>query len=293
MSPARGRKRSKTARSGQRVLRVVGPAPEACDCPACSGSELDPLALVDDLVAGGAELLETDDPLEAELFAAGFLAAGELAGEDFAEALAEGIVPAVAQQASPESLAVLLALVAVDDGPAAADAARRLLLTGVPAPTWAEELRIPATVGRCRRFADPAGRGSMLVCSFERSGRSHGFVVNVDHTDCHAAVDILLFPGEVIDEVVDSIKANARGAGVALDPEVLAPAEFRWQVDRALDARAVHDRESDEPELAAELGDEDGPGYHLLATLLRARMRELPEPPRPPAPHGEGGLPGH
>jgi hypothetical protein len=47
----------------------------------------------------------------------------------------------------------------------------------------------------------------------------------------------------------------------------------------------VHDLE-DGAEPAEDLGDEDGPGYPLLATLLRARMRTLPEPPRPPVPHG-------
>jgi hypothetical protein len=256
-----------------------------CDCPACSGEELDPLVLIDDLIAGGAELLDAEDPLEAELFAAGFLAAGNLVGEGLAEALAEDITPAVAQLATPESLAVLLALDAVSDVPALTAAAGRLTSAGVPAPPWADELGTPARVGRCLRFADPDGTASMLLCSFDRSGRSHGFIVNVDHTDCHAAADIMLFPGEMMDQVIDTVEADARNAGLTVIPEVLDPAEFRWQVERALEARAVHDREIDGPEPPAELADEDGPGYHLLAELLRARMRALPEPPRPPAPH--------
>ena len=117
-------------------------------------------------------------------------------------------------------------------------------------------------------------------------GRSHGFVIRVDHTDCDAAVDVVLFPGEMLDQVVGTIQADAGGAGVVLSHQVLDPAEFRWQVERALDARAVHDQEDDGPEVA-DLGDDDGPGYHLLAALVRARMRALPEPPRPPAPHGD------
>ncbi|WP_199752735.1 plasmid pRiA4b ORF-3 family protein [Actinoplanes sp. ATCC 53533] len=286
MSPvSRGRKRAKSRGSGQRVLRAVGP-PDECDCPACSEAELDPQVLVEDLVAGGAALLEVEDPLEAELFAAGFLAAGDLAGEGFAEALAEGIAPAVAQLATPESLAVLLALGAVSDAPALTAAAGRLMSAGLPAPTWTGELGTPASVGRCRRFADPAGSDSMLLCSFDRSGRSHGFIVNVDHTDCHAAADIMLFPGDMMDQVIDTVATDAREAGLVVTPEVLDPAEFRWQVERALAARAVHDRETDGTEPPVDLGDEDGPGYHLLAELLRSRMRALPEPPRPPAPHG-------
>jgi Plasmid pRiA4b ORF-3-like protein len=289
---SRGRKSAKSGRSGQRVVRpVAAVVPDVCDCPACSDADFNPQDLIDNLVAGATELLEADDPLEAELFGAGFLAAGDLAGEGFADALSDGILPAVAQLATPESLAVMLALDAVDGRPAAADAARRLVNAGVPAPTWTNELREPVRVGRCRRFADSAGNASMLACSFERAGRSHGFVINVDHTDCDAAADIVLFPAEVLDEVVDTIQVNGRRAGLAITAEVLDPTAFRWQVERALDARAVHDRESDGPELAEELSDEDGPGYHLLAVLLRARMRVLPEPPRPPAPHGAGEPP--
>ncbi|HEV7961699.1 MAG TPA: plasmid pRiA4b ORF-3 family protein [Actinoplanes sp.] len=290
MSPvSRGRKRAKSRGSGQRIVRAVEPAvPEVCDCPACSGEDFDAQDLTNDLVSGAADLLKADDPLDAELFGAALLSAGDLAGEGFAEVLADGIVPAVAEFATPESLAVLLALDAVDDGLAAADAVERLVDAGVPVPTWTNELREPVRVGQCRRFADSEGSASMLVCSFDRAGRSHGFVVHVDHTDCHAAADIGLFPAEVLDEVLDTIRQDGRRAGLAITAEELDPAEFRWQVERALDARAVHDREDDGPELAEDLDDEDGPGYHLLAALLRARMRALPQPTRPPAPHGDG-----
>ena len=285
---SRRRKGVKARRSVRPVVTVV---PDVCDCPACSDTGFKPQDLIDGLVAGAADLLEADDPLDAELFGAAFLAAGDLAGEGFAEALADGIVPAVAQLATRESLAVLLALDAVDDAPAAADAARRLVTAGVPVPSWTNELREPVRVGQCRRFTDSAGNASMLVCSFDRGGRSHGFAINVDHTDCDAAADILLFPADSLDQVLDTIRANVRSAGLVITAEVLDPAEFRWQVERALDARAVHDRETDRPDLLDEFGDEDGPGYHVLAMLLRARMRALPEPSRPPAAHGDGDGP--
>ena len=289
---SRGRKRAKSRRSGQRVLRPVTPiVPDVCDCPVCSGEDFNPQDLIDSLVSGAADLLKADDPLDAELFGAAFLSAGDLAGEGFAEALSDGIVPAVAELATPESLAVLLALDAVDGGLAAADAIGLLVNAGVPVPAWTSELREPVQVGECRRFVEPDGSTSTLVCSFDRAGRSHGFVIHVDHTDCDAAADIVLFPAGILDEVLDSIRVDGRRAGLAITAEVLDPAEFRWQVERALDARAVHDREVDGPELAEELDDEDGPGYHLLAALLRARMRALPEPSRPPAPHGAGDGP--
>ncbi len=287
MSPvSRGRKKPKSRQSGERVLRVVAPAePEVCDCPDCTGEDISTEELADSLVAGGAGLLEADDPLEAELFGADFLAVGELAGEGFTEALAEALVPAIEQLGTPEAVAALLAFGAVDDGPAAGAAAERLLAAGVPAPKWTSELREPLRVEDCRRLADPAGAASVLICTFSRAGRSHGLLVDVDHTDCDAATDVVLFPAEVRDEVIGDIEQEARNAGVILRTEALDPAEFRWQAERALDARAVHDHESGGLDAADDDLDLDGPGYHLLAVLLRARMRSLPEPPRPPAPH--------
>jgi hypothetical protein len=256
-----------------------------CDCPECSGAELNPQELIDGLIADAADLLSTDDPLDVELFGAAFISAGELAGEGFDEALAVGIVPAVAEFATPEALAVLLALAALD-GPAAATAAEDLVRAGVPTPAWTTELREPVRVGECRRLAYSDGDASILGCSFARAGRTHGFVIHVDHLDCDAAVDIALFPAEALDEVFDSLEAEARNVGLTTTVEPLDPAEFRWQVERSIDARAVHDQESDDPNAADELDEEDGPGYHLLAALLRTRMHALPEPSRPPAPHG-------
>jgi hypothetical protein len=252
--------------------------------------EVDSAALVTDLSAAAADLLTVHDPLEAELFAASVVAAGELAGEDFAEALSQGIVPALAQLPTTESLAMLLAIAAVEDRAGAAKAARPLLQAGILPPAWAAELSEPVKVQLCRRYGDPAGEASMLMCSFERSARSHGFIVHVDHLDCDAAADIIMFPGETLDEVTGMIRADSR-RGTTLTAEELDPAEFRWQIERALDARAVHDRETDEPDLDDGLGDEDGPGYHPLAVLLRARMGALPKPVRPPAVHGGNDQP--
>ncbi|MEU8328253.1 plasmid pRiA4b ORF-3 family protein [Micromonospora sp. NPDC048839] len=287
MSPeSRRRKRAKSSRSGQQVVRRARPAEvEQCDCPACSDADFDSENFIGDLVAEGADLVKADDPVEAELFAATFLSAGDLAGAGFAEALNEGLLPSVADIGTPEALAVLLAIDAVREGTVAAEAAQRLVDAGVTPPSWAGELRQPVRVGACRRFADPAGSASMLVCYFERAGRSYGFVVNVDHLDCDAAADIVFFPADAMNEVVSTIQQNTRRAGVKIAEELLDPAEFRWQVERALDARADHDQERDPSEFDVEFDDEDGPGYHMLAVLLRARIRTLPEPTRPPAEH--------
>jgi hypothetical protein len=287
---SRGRKNAKSRGSGQRVVRAVPLAPpEPCDCPACSGEALDLETLVEGMMISATNLLGTDDPIEAELFGASFLAAGvagDLPREEVMAAVTGSIVPAAAQYANREALALLLALDTVGVGPAPAQAARQLMAAGVEPPPWAAEVREPVQVSECRRYADAPANSSMLVCSFERAGRSHGFVVDVDHGDCDAAVDIVLFAPEELAEFTQTIEVGAAGMGFSITTEALDPAELRWHVERALDARAVHDLEEEEPLPPDEDDEEDGPGYHLLAALLRTRMHVLPEPARPPAPHG-------
>ena len=284
---SRGRKNARSRGSGQRVVRSVPAAPpEPCDCPTCSGRDLDLETLVEGMMISATNLLGTDDPIEAELFGASFLAAGvagDLPGDEVIRVMTESIVPAAAKYANREALALLLALDTMAVGPAPAEAARRVREAGVQAPSWADEVREPLRVDRCRRYVDAAAESSTLTCLFERAGRGHGFAVGVDHGDCGAASDIvLLTPGE-LEEFTHTMET---GAGAVVVTELPDPAEFRWQIERALDARAVHDLEDDEPVLPDE-DDEDGPGYHLLAALLQARMNTLPEPPRPPAPHGD------
>jgi len=286
MSPvSRGRKHAKSRRSDRRDLRLVDAVPaEPCDCPVCSAGAPELEAVVAGVTAEAAELFAVEDPFEAELFGAALMGTAGLAGEAFTEELVPALVAA-------KSLTALLAIEAVGGPTATGGAAGPLLAAGVPAPAWLGSLSEPVTAGVCRRYADPAGEASMLQCTFDRSGRSHGFFIEVDHTDCGAAADLILFPGEMLTEVSDMLLANGRDAGVRLVVEDLDPAEFRRQAERALDARAVHD---DEDDLGIEdvSDEEDGLGYHSLAALLRARLRVLPEPARPPAPHGADDRPG-
>lgn len=55
-------------------------------------------------------------------------------------------------------------------------------------------------------------------------------------------------------------------------------------MERALDARAVHDSELPQSDLDG-LHDDDGPGYRALAALLRVRMDALPVPDAPMPSH--------
>lgn len=93
----------------------------------------------------------------------------------------------------------------------------------------------------------------------------------------------LLLDADVLPEAL----TTTQGSGVAIRTERLDPAEFRWQVENALDARAVHDSDGlDEGETDLPV-DGDGPGYPALAVLLRSRMTALPAPSKPPASRGD------
>lgn len=292
MSPvSRGRKGRKRTRPGRRsALSVVPGGPDESDCPVCSGENFDPHELIDELLAGAGELLGAEDPLDAETAGAAFLAIGEVAGGAFEEALVGGFIPEFEARGGPEALAMLLAIGSVAGdlaGKAASAAADRLVRSGVPAPAWAAGLGEPVTLTGAWCLTDTGNTASMLVCSFRRAARAHTVVVTVAHLDCGAAERIQLVPDGELAAVLEILRAGARDGGVEITQEALEPAELRWRIEAALDARAVHDRDDlelgtpDEP-----VEDDDLPGYRALAVLVRSRMNALPAPGRPPAPHG-------
>ena len=296
MSPvSRSRKgKTKTAKSArQPVARDRFSAPDTCDCPACSGADFDARRLIDEVLTGAADLVTSADPLEAEIAGSVFVSigalAGEQAGEEFDEALVGELIPAFEARACPETVAMLLAIgsVAPDRvGKAASAAADRLVEAGLPRPGWVGELGMPVTAGECWRLSDPAGTGSMLACAFHRAGRSHAVVVSVDELDCGAATDILLLESDQLPQALEMLRSQARADGVEVSMEPLDPPELRWQIENALDARAVHDSDDGERDVDELLVDEDGmPGYPAMAGLLRARLRTLPAPNKAPAPH--------
>src|SRR5262249_43034944 len=141
------------------------------------------------------------------------------------------------------------------------------------------ELAAPVTTGDCWRLVDPAGTGSMLICSFHRAGRAHAAMVSVDHTDCGAATNIMLLDAAELPRAMDLAQVHARDTGLGIMKESLAPAELGGQREDALDAGAVHDGE------ATPLAFEDVSDYGALVVLLRARMCALPASGKPKAPH--------
>lgn len=128
---------------------------------------------------------------------------------------------------------------------------------------------------------------SVLVGTFHRAGQSHAFIVIVDHLDCGVAAEMFFVEADDLPEVLEELREDTQ----VTTTQALDPAEFRWYVEDALAARAVHEEEG--PADAAPSGDEDDPGappYPVLAALVRARLATLP-PLRKPAdarPHHEG-----
>jgi pRiA4b ORF-3-like protein len=287
MSPvSRGRKGAKSRSRGgdARVLRAVPalPAePEPCDCPACTGEGVDVESMYADLRGAATDLLTVDDPIDAELLAAMFVNAGALD-----DTFLPGVIPMLVALGDRSALAMLTAFELVGDSAEAETAARELVAAGVAEPQWAAEAREPvATVElRAYRAGDAA---SVLICSFDRAGRRHGFIVQIDHTDCFAAGNLMLVPGETLDEVMADLAERPVRDGLTIVEERLAPEDFRWEIQRALDARAVHDEEDGDPE--PDDPDNDSADYYPAAALLRARLRALPEPTRPPWAHGDVG----
>ncbi len=286
MSPVSRVRRPKQRRTRGAQLRVVDPG--ACDCPDCREPALDLQALLDGLLALGADLVDGDDALDAELIGASLASMRGEAGERFHDALVENCFPAWEAKATPNALALLLAIGSVAPGrlgKAATAAADHLVAVGVPPPSWAAQLDEPVSVADTTRIADVGGTGSVLACSFQRAGHSHAVLISVDQVDCGAASGIaLLGSADQLPEALEVIRESSDERRYLVTTETPQPDEFRWLVQAALDARAVHDSaRADDGE------DEDvedkGPGYHTMALLLRRRMADLPAPTKAPRPH--------
>jgi hypothetical protein len=293
MSPAsRGRKPKKTNPRKSRPSPPAAPAlfelPDECDCPECTGAALDPSEMIDALTESAAELVGADDPLDAELVGALIVSNDPAADADSVAGLVANVIPELEARANAGALALLLSLGAVAPGPAGKDAtaaAGRVVAAGVPLPSWATELEQPVSVSECWRLHDTDATASVLAGSFGRAGRSHALVVTVDELDCGAASGIALLDSADLPEVLNIVQAETHDtAGFEVLREALSPADFRWHVENALDARAAHDQGRLADDGPAD-DEDDNSSYPTLALLLRARMADLPEPAKRPAPH--------
>lgn len=278
--------------------------PEACDCPGCSG---DADGIIATMLTSAADLIGDEDPLTAEMTGAMFVAMiDDDPDPDGISPMSHGLIPQLAAQGGTEALALLAAIAAVAPQPTAdvaTTAMNALAESGTPRPKWADEISAEVTVGDCWRLDDTAGIMTVFAVGFQRAGRTHAMMVFVDHTDCGAAQDIALLDGDKLPDALGKLVETVGTTQVRLDP-----ADLRWHIEQALDARQVHDEDDadlDEEEFDDEfdgglstgddfliddgtdddLDEDDGPDYPVLATLLRARLAALPASDRPAAPH--------
>jgi hypothetical protein len=97
--------------------------------------------------------------------------------------LADSLVPAAEESASPEALALLRILAALGSPvlrTAAAAAADRVHARGVPDPVWAARLGAP-TVGQCWHYSDVGGRQESVTVTFGYGDAQHALSVLIDH----------------------------------------------------------------------------------------------------------------
>ncbi|MEV8440237.1 plasmid pRiA4b ORF-3 family protein [Actinosynnema sp. NPDC051121] len=123
-------------------------------------------------------------PLDAELCASEFLGVmGDgVDPEDFPQMVAAMISDAEAT-GRPEALALarsFAVLAPPEVRPLAAQAADRLVATGLPDPKWARTVGKP-TVGACFGYADPRGTQEGLALTFSYGRKSHTLVLLIDH----------------------------------------------------------------------------------------------------------------
>jgi hypothetical protein len=260
-----------------------------------------------------ADLAEATDPIEGEYRTATLLAVGYGNSADSAEIFARLFIDEAEQTATPGAAALLHCIAVLTPEPArtaATEAADRLAAAGVVAPAWVAELEAPVTAGEFVQWSEPDAGGSLVFGSFERAGRPEAFVLFVDDEDCGAANDLAPFYDD------DTAEARRLAAEQAShDPQPLSAAEFRWQIEAALDARAVHDRqlldmdldafefddefdaedvlapedelwdELDDSDLDAEDAVSDEVPHEITDVILRARLRTLPKLAKPAPVH--------
>ncbi|WP_432977736.1 plasmid pRiA4b ORF-3 family protein [Dactylosporangium sp. CA-233914] len=251
---------------------------------------MDPEQMLAELVDGAADLAGCEDPLEAELAGALFVAMALAGGDDTVPVFAQGFIPGIEARGNDAALMMLTAIgAAARGGPeqvaeAAVAAAGRLAASGIAVPAWAGELEQPLGAGYFRRLYDTEGIMSVLAGVFNRAGREHAVMVVVDHDDCGAAGDILIVDAADLSVALKDIRDGGRRDGLTIKTQALGAPEFRWYVEQAMQARAVHDSENgdDGGRDVSDLFDEDdGPGYPVLAVLVRTRLAVLPQPRKP------------
>jgi hypothetical protein len=202
-------------------------------------------------------------PIDAELWGSDIIGAlsSDSASADVMAELTASLVPAAEESATPESLALLRILGAIGSPAlraAAAEAAERLIETGVTDPDWAAAIGSP-TVGRCWHYGDVGGRQESITVSFGYGDAEHALSVLIDHGQ----------GGKIKDAWVDDAEGLLDKTWMAAenDPlivfEPIDPADARTRLENAVAAGECPGKPDEVDDLTAH------------RALLRARVRYL------------------
>jgi hypothetical protein len=226
----------------------------------------------DPLFAGAANLLETDDPLEAEFFASTIAGLPELPSPSLVnrldEALAGAFVEEARRRGTPAALALVLALAHVappEWGDAADEAAHELMATGVKPPPWADSIGTASFAGAWLG-TEPFGDQEVLFVSFQHQGQSpHALQLLIDHN-----VDGVIKDAQLVPAVAEVLERWHQGM-----PEMtfrqLSAVDASTRIAAGLE---MSDLPWVEPPWTSD--------FRALRPLIASRHRLLPQPrPRP------------
>lgn len=271
-------------RRKKRPTRRHGPhaGPPSFDAPGIPPID----GLVRSVLRGARELLEVEDPFEAELWASQVLGVFYKlplplpARDELDRSIGPAIVEGAERKGDAAGVAILLALGAVDRegiGPAASAGADRLVRSGVPEPVWAAKIGRPGLVDAWV-LEDPYGDQQAYYATFRYPGRDpHTLMALYDENLGGIIKDG--FAGYPKDRNAPRRRAEAepRAQVADADPGVMAA--------RITQAIEMGDRYLD---------NEWTPEFKKVRALLLSRMRllpaaALPEPP-PLDEEGRGAL---
>jgi hypothetical protein len=228
----------------------------------------------DQLFDGAANLLDTDDPVEAEFFASTIAGLPELPSPTLVDRLDEALAGAFVEEArrrgTPEALALVLALAHVapprlDDS--AEEAAQELLATGVKPPPWADSIGTASFAGAWLG-TEPFGDQEILFVSFQHRGQSpHALQLLIDHN-----VNGVIKDAQLVPAVAELLERWREGMP-----------EMTFRQLSAVDAStriAAGMEMSDLPWLEPPWTSD----FRALRALIASRQRLLPQPNRRPDP---------
>ena len=208
----------------------------------------DPRVVMEAVLMGFAQIT---DPVEAEVLGSMFLGAIGFLGADVAAVAASELVAVIEAVGDPRAAGMLAVLAALGEGrigEAAAAGLDRLRACGVAAPEWMAALSAPVTARDCVELCED-GETLVLAARFDRAGAAHAVMILLDPQDCGEAAEIMLLDSSDLTEALAELRRNAKRDKVRLTTTAIDPAEFRWRVEAAMDARDHHDRDDqDDPD---------------------------------------------